>query len=74
MSPARFEEVLTIEISVDRIGEKSITYLHAIKVGDRMVAQGKVVTVCSRVEPGTGKLLGCRIPDSIRGKLNSMHL
>lgn len=74
VSPARFEEVLTVELSVERLGEKSITYLHVIKIGERIVAQGKVVTVCSRVEPGTGKLFGCRIPDSIRGKLTSTHL
>jgi len=74
VSPARFEDLLTIELSVDRIGEKSITYHHVIKVGERLVAQGKVITVCSHVDPETGKLLGCKIPDAIRGKLISKHL
>lgn len=74
VSPARFEDVLKVEVFIDRMGEKSITYRHVIRIGERLVAQGKVVTVCSHVDPVTGHLIGCKIPDAIRAKLTEQRV
>lgn len=48
----RFEEVFDVEVSVVRIGERSVTYRGRFMVGDELRAEGEVVAVCCRVEPG----------------------
>jgi len=65
-APARFEEELDIFVSVARLGEKSVTYLHRMFVGDREIAAGKIVAVCSMVNPDSGVLTGIRIPEHLR--------
>ncbi len=50
--PARFEDELTIEVSIDRVGQKSVTYVHRMFCGDRAVATGRMTAVCCRLHPG----------------------
>ena len=48
-SAARFEDVLDIEVSIARLGEKSITFTHRFSLGEREVAMGEVTAVCCRL-------------------------
>lgn len=73
LSPARFEDVLSIDIGIDRLGTKSIAYQHTIRCGDRILARGKVITVCSRIDPNSGQLIGWPIPPTIRAGLEQMR-
>lgn len=47
----RFEDVLDIELSIDRIGEKSVTYHFVFQHAGRQVAEGRLTAVCCRIEP-----------------------
>jgi acyl-CoA thioesterase FadM len=72
-SPARFEDVLSIEIGIERVGTKSIVYQHTIRCGERILARCKVITVCSHIDPETGRLTGWPIPPTIRAGLEKMR-
>ena len=48
----RFEDELSIRVTIERIGDKSVSYLHSIYCGDALVADGKITTVCCRIEHG----------------------
>ncbi len=50
--PARFEDELTIEVAVHRVGQKSVTYEHRLSCGDRSIATGRMTVVCCRLHPG----------------------
>lgn len=50
--PARFEDVLTIEVAVERIGSKSITHQFRFLRGEDLLATGKATAVCCLIEHG----------------------
>lgn len=66
--PAWFEDLLDVDVHVDRIGDSSITYRFEIRCQSRRVATGKIVVVCCRLAEG-GRLTKASIPDSIRSRL-----
>ncbi len=68
-SPARYEDVLTVRLTVQRIGVKSITYDVAITNGDRSVARGSMKTVCCIVRPGL-PMESLEIPEEYRSKIH----
>ena len=49
--PVRFEDVVDIELSIARLGEKSVAYSFIMRHGDRLVAEGKLTAVCCRLSP-----------------------
>lgn len=49
LKPARFEDVLEIAVTVDRLGTKSVTYAMEFTRGTEVIARGKVTSVCCRV-------------------------
>ena len=51
-SAIRFEDQLSVKVTVGRIGEKSVTYHHEIVCGEILVAEGKITTVCCEIEHG----------------------
>lgn len=65
---AHFEDLLDLAVSVDRIGEKSITYHFDVTCQSRPICTGKVTAVCCQVIPGQ-PLLGIRIPDDFRERV-----
>lgn len=67
MSPARFEDVLDIDVSVERLGEKSITFGFAFSKNGAAVARGKVTSVCCRVW-SEDRFEPIRIPESYRAR------
>jgi len=70
-SPARCEDVLEIDVTVDRVGTKSVTYGFKFthKGGD--VATGKMTSVCCRVPHG-GEPVSIVIPDEVAAKLRNL--
>lgn len=43
-SPLRFDEVAMISLEIVRVGEKSLTWNFQVKVDERLVAEGSMVT------------------------------
>ena len=67
-SPVRFEDVLDIEIELVRVGSKSLSFTCTFRHGDRLVARGRLSTVCCRLRPGL-PLESIEIPTGIRARL-----
>ncbi|HWB08043.1 MAG TPA: thioesterase family protein [Pirellulales bacterium] len=65
----RFEDVLDVELNVDRVGEKSVTYHFVFRHRGRQVADGRLTAVCCRMEQGTPRAVP--IPDEIAARLSS---
>ncbi len=70
ISPARFEDILAIGVTVDNIGRKSVTYAFDFSKDGKPVAKGKVTSVCCKITEGHG-LVGIEIPASLRKILES---
>ncbi len=51
-APLRFEDVLDIRVSIERLGTKSVTYAFDFRLQDINVASGKMTAVCSRITHG----------------------
>lgn len=67
-SAVRFEDELDIEISIARLGEKSVTYRIRFAHGARPVAAAETTAVCCRMSPA-GPLQAVTIPEWILEKL-----
>ncbi len=67
-SPARYDDVLNVCLTVQRIGIKSLTYDVYFELDGRAVAHGTMKTVCCRVEHGQG-LQSVEIPAEYLAKL-----
>ncbi|HEX5472263.1 MAG TPA: thioesterase family protein [Lacipirellulaceae bacterium] len=67
-SPARCEDVLDIDVTVERVGTKSVTYGFAFSDQGRSVATGKMTSVCCRVPHG-GEPVSIPIPEEVAAKL-----
>lgn len=65
LSAARFEDLLTIDVQVVRIGTSSIRYGFQFTCEDRKVAQGSVTVVSCQLE-AHGALKKTPVPDEIR--------
>jgi 4-hydroxybenzoyl-CoA thioesterase/acyl-CoA thioester hydrolase len=70
-SPAHCEEVLEIDVTVDRVGTKSVTYGFAFTHEGRDVATGKMTSVCCRIVHG-GPPVSIPIPDGVAAKLRKL--
>ena len=66
-SPARFEDVLSIGVTVGKVGKRSVTYRFDFSKGDAPVATGRIVAVYCRATGGHIEPLD--IPDDLRAKL-----
>jgi acyl-CoA thioester hydrolase len=68
LRPARFEDQLTIEVTVEKVGRKSVSYTIAFLKEEEVLARGRLTTVCCRVFPD-GHLESRDIPGAIVEKL-----
>jgi YbgC/YbaW family acyl-CoA thioester hydrolase len=68
IKPARFEDVLDVAVSIERIGAKSVTYGFEFSRAGELIAKGKVTSVCCRA---SGKLESIEIPASYRARLTA---
>jgi acyl-CoA thioester hydrolase len=70
LKPARFDEVLDIAVTIDRLGAKSVTYAFEFARGGEVLARGKVTSVCCLARPDH-TLEAIAIPASYRQRLES---
>lgn len=71
--PARFEDLLTIAVTVERIGERSVTYRHDFtnQYGET-IATGRITAVfCRNSSPDL--LTSAEIPQELRAKLEGFR-
>lgn len=67
-SPARYEDIVDIRLTVQRIGVKSLTYDVAFSIEGRSVARGTMKTVCCMIRHG-GPLTSIEIPDEYLSRI-----
>ena len=67
-SPARFEDLIDIHVSVQRLGTKSVTYFFSLSCGERAIATGTMTAACCFV--GREGIRSVPIPDDVITKLN----
>lgn len=70
VQPARFEDLLDVEVSIDRVGRKSVAYAFAFSRDGAVIARGKVTSVCCRIGRDN-QLEGIEIPPGYRDRLQS---
>lgn len=66
--PVEFEDQLTVELTVTRVGSKSVTYEFVFSHGERHVAVGSATAVCCRIVSGQPPL-AVPIPDEVTALL-----
>ena len=62
-SPARFEDVVDIHVSVQRIGKRSVTYAFALSCEGRPVADGTMTAACCFV--GKDEIKPVEVPEDV---------
>ena len=70
-APAFFEDQLNVDLSIERLGNTSITYRHVIRRDSTILAIGRVTTVCSRIDSQTHQMTACPIPEHIRDRFEA---
>jgi 4-hydroxybenzoyl-CoA thioesterase/acyl-CoA thioester hydrolase len=73
LSPAHFEDVLTIQVSVENVGRTSVTYGFKFFKDEVAVARGQMTSVCCRIMPGRA-IESIEIPDGIRDRLEGQSV
>lgn len=68
VSPARFEDVLDVAVTVDRVGSKSVSYSFEFTRAGALIARGKVTSVCCRVSHDK-RIESIEIPAGYRARL-----
>lgn len=71
MKPARFEDVLDIEVTLENLGTKSATYRFDFSRNGEAIASGKITSVFCHEVPGHG-LKSQEIPDAVRKRLTEV--
>ncbi|QDU29631.1 1,4-dihydroxy-2-naphthoyl-CoA hydrolase [Anatilimnocola aggregata] len=66
--PAHYEDVVEIEVSISRLGEKSASYQFRFALAGRELAVGEITSVCCRMIAGQPPQ-SVAIPDWFRAKL-----
>jgi 4-hydroxybenzoyl-CoA thioesterase/acyl-CoA thioester hydrolase len=67
-NPAKFEDLLDVEVTVERLGRKSVTYAFRFTRDGLEIATGRVMTVCCRIRPGSPPA-AIEIPSWLRERL-----
>lgn len=63
-SSAKFEDIVSVQTSIAKLGTKSVTFQHRLTIGDKQIASGTMTNVCCTHERGS--LVGVAIPVPIR--------
>jgi acyl-CoA thioester hydrolase len=69
LSPAKFEDIVSINVFLSALGKKSVTYQHRLFIDSRPIASGSMTSVCCKRVNGT--LVGQEIPTPIRDALST---
>ena len=72
LTPARFEDILDIDVVLERLGSKSVTYAFTLTRQGTTVARGSMTSVCCRV--GADKTIKpIDIPPDVKARLEETH-
>lgn len=71
LTPARFEDLLDIHLSVLRKGKKSVTYQFVFFRGQEVIARGKMTSACCICNPGE-KIRAIPIPAFIANQIEEV--
>lgn len=69
-SPAFYDDLIEIDVSVERVGARSLTMAFRFRRGQQQLATGELKTVFCRCRPA-GKFESADIPDDYRAKLEA---
>ena len=73
--PVRFEDNVTIRLTIEEIRRRSVRYIYTflLGVGDdaTVVASGRMTTACVRLDREAEKIESINIPDALREKLEN---
>ncbi len=71
--PVRFEDIVTIRLSIEEIRRRSVRYAHQFFLtkgeDETLVASGLMTTACVRLTEEKGRIESIEIPDALRSKL-----
>lgn len=67
-SPVRSEDVMDIDVSITKIGNKSVHYHFDFSHEGREVATGQITCVCCQIDPGK-PMKSVALPEEIKTKL-----
>ena len=71
--PVRFEQMVTIRVTIEEIRRRSVRYVHTFLLGEEeeatVVASGRMTTACVRIDRENGKIESISIPDTLRASL-----
>ena len=68
LSPARFEDELTIAVGIEKLGRSSVSYVHEFSCGIRKIAVGRITSVFCRHDHHTG-MKSLALPPELRAAL-----
>jgi acyl-CoA thioester hydrolase len=68
--PARFDDVIDIAVTLERVGQKSVTFAFEFTRAGEVLARGKTTSVCCEVR-GDHELHAVEIPASYRARIES---
>ncbi len=68
LRPARFQDVLEIEVLLEKIGRASVHYAFVFRQAGEVIATGRITTVLCRIGPGHA-LEPFAVPESLRERL-----
>lgn len=69
LKPAFFEDVLEVEMTLARVGSRSLTYQHRFHRNGETLARGEITVCCCRVGPPEG-VVAVDLPEPIRRQLS----
>lgn len=70
LQPAKFEDILDIEVIVERKGVTSMTYRFLFRRDEALIARGQISSICCKIDPHHG-LKKIRIPSFIADKIKN---
>jgi acyl-CoA thioester hydrolase len=70
-APAHYEDELELHVRVERVGFKSVTFLHEIHTGGRRIANGRMKIACCLCR-SDGTLTAIEIPEEYRTAFESV--
>ena len=70
VSPAKFDDVLDIDVRLEKLGSKSVTYAFDFSRDGAAIARGTMTSVCCRVGPSK-TMEAIEIPKEIRTLIES---
>jgi len=71
LNAARFEDILTVDVAIAKIGTTSLTYCFLFRRDDLAIARGEITAVCC-IWQKNGKLEKVVISDQLRKTLSPM--